>query len=167
MSELSGEHHPLINSVQVNLIGVVDYEVVRSVQRLGLKNLVSIKAHIPHIHAMEKMRSSQLLLLPVNRSKNSQGVIPGKFYEYIGAKRPILLLGPMEGDAAKILRQTKSGIAIDFDDSQAMIRALTDYYRRYLEEELAICSVDVENYSRQALGKQYCQLLDTLTEGRV
>ena len=39
------------------------------------------------------------------------GVIPGKLFEYIGARRPILSLGSLTGEAAAIVRDNRLGLA--------------------------------------------------------
>ena len=161
---LRQQGHPLIESLRVNLIGSVDYEVTRVVHQLGLEDLVSIQDHIAHDRAIKRMRSSQLLLLAINRTENARGVIPGKFFEYLGTERPILLLGPPNGDAAKILIQANSGRVADFDDTDTLVDALTDFYRAYLEGRLALVSRGFSEYSRRELAGQYCQLLDKLID---
>ena len=50
-----------------------------------------------------------LLFLRVG-NKNEDSVIPGKLYEYIGAKRPILALGSLSGEAVEIIRQENLGL---------------------------------------------------------
>ena len=51
-----------------------------------------------------------MLLLFLNNVPNIDGVIPGKMYEYIGARRPILCVGKKTGDASVIIKKTKAGV---------------------------------------------------------
>jgi hypothetical protein len=50
-----------------------------------------------------------LLLLQWNNIKDS-GNIPAKFFEYIGARRPILLLGYEHGNLAQMIRERGAGV---------------------------------------------------------
>ena len=49
-----------------------------------------------------------LLLLQWN-SPSEAGNIPGKLFEYLGARRPILVLGYDNGEMARIVRDRKAG----------------------------------------------------------
>ena len=52
------------------------------------------------------------------------GVIPGKLFEYIGARRPILSLGSLSGEAAAIVRDNRLGLASnDPEEIKAMLVA--------------------------------------------
>ena len=49
------------------------------------------------------------MLLLLNNSKNAEGHIPGKLFEYLASNRPILSIGSTEGDVANILFKTSAG----------------------------------------------------------
>jgi hypothetical protein len=53
-----------------------------------------------------------------------QGNVPGKFFEYLGARRPILLLGWDQGVPATIITQRQAGAAsTDPETIAAQLRA--------------------------------------------
>ena len=54
-------------------------------------------------------QESDLLLLLLWDSKKEEGVFTGKVFEYIGARRPILVIGNLDGVAGKLIYQKKLG----------------------------------------------------------
>lgn len=65
-----------------------------------------------------------LLLLQWNNEKDA-GNIPAKFYEYLGARRPILLLGYPDGDLAAMIRERRAGVVAN--DPAAIARQLRQW----------------------------------------
>ena len=53
-------------------------------------------------------KADVLLLLQWN-SPSEAGNIPGKLFEYLGARRPILALGYPEGEMARIIQERAAG----------------------------------------------------------
>lgn len=52
---------------------------------------------------------SDALLLVVDESKESREIVPGKVYEYIGVKRPLIAIGPEDGAVANLIHETSAG----------------------------------------------------------
>ena len=105
--------------------------------------------------------ASQVLLLLVNNAPNAKGILTGKLYEYLASARPILAIGPEDGDAARLLKGTQAGITIDFNDKEKMKIVVKDLFERYLKHDLPNNpSAGIEQYSRKALAKNYAILLE-------
>ena len=49
------------------------------------------------------MLSSSVLLLVIAKHPGNRSFLSGKLFEYIAAGKPVLCLGPVDGDAAFIL----------------------------------------------------------------
>jgi predicted transcriptional regulator len=107
---------------------------------------------------------SQVLLLPLNDTPNINGVVPGKLYEYIGAKRPIICIGKTDGDAAKIVNETTSGKVSGFKDVETLKETILSYYRDYKKGNLSINSKDYEKYSRKLLAGQIAEELNKIID---
>ncbi|HHU33928.1 MAG TPA: glycosyltransferase family 4 protein, partial [Bacteroidetes bacterium] len=75
------------NDLEIRLIGQVDFSVTKSLQEHGLSQNSVIMPYIPHEEVMNKQFESQILLLLINNTKNSKGILTGKFYEYLYAGR--------------------------------------------------------------------------------
>lgn len=85
--------------------------------------------YVPHHQAVEAMRSADALLaLTEAKSRNAQAVIAGKTFEYLASGRPILMIGPADGDGERIIRRCDAGLTVPFEPS-AIAGALRRLYR--------------------------------------
>lgn len=160
LSALIQEDAQFKKDLQIQLVGKVDFSVMEDIQQLGLTdNLLKID-YIPHQEAIAKQKSSQLLLLLINNSGNAAGILTGKFFEYLAAKRPILGFGPSDGDAAEVLNTTGAGVMVDFDDVEKAKAKILAYYAQYKNNTLTINSTSIEQYSRKSLTGELVEVLN-------
>ena len=167
LQELKTEIEEFDKNLTINLIGQVDQSVVGDIRKFGLTNNTQFIPHVPHDEVLRWQQSSQVLLLLVNNSPNAKGIITGKLFEYIASGRPILCIGPEDGDAAKIINEVKAGTTVGFEDKERMKEVLRNLYQRYLTKELTNNSLtNVQQYSRCALAGEYVKIIHrTIEEG--
>lgn len=152
--------------LRVRLIGTVDASVQQTIARYGLKEKVEVLPFLPHRQALQYLLSSALLLLVINRVAGNAGIVTSKLYEYLGAGRPVLGIGPVAGDAAAVLRETQAGAMFDYDDVEGIVAYLRRHYAAWEEgqplpgavSELAQC------YSRPYLAGKLACLLEEVTQ---
>ncbi len=162
LSDICAENADFKADLQIQLVGKVDFSVMEDIKNRGLTgNLLKID-YLSHSEAIAKQQSSQILMLLINNSGNAKGILTGKFYEYLAAKRPILAVGPTDGDAASVLNQTGAGKMVDFEDEKATKEAILDYYTRFKAGSLKVESTSVERFSRRSLTAELANLLNTL-----
>jgi len=75
----------------------------------GVSHLVEVREVLAHEAALKRQRESDILVLMQWNDPKEQGNVPGKFFEYLGARRPILVLGLKEGVPATIVRERGAG----------------------------------------------------------
>ena len=161
LQELKTEIEGFEKSLKINLIGQVDQSVIHDLEIFGLKDNTRLIPHVPHDEVLQWQQSSQVLLLLVNNTPNAKGIITGKLFEYLASGRPILCIGPEDGDAARILKESHAGKTINFEDKEKAKDVIKALYQKYLENELpSYGSKEIEKYSRKALTKIYAQLLE-------
>ncbi len=147
---------------QLSLVGKIAPAILKDIQYYDLENYVSIVDYLPHKEVLEVQSSSQVLLLVVNNVPSAKGIITGKIFEYLQAKRPILAIGPKDGDLAKIINNTKSGEIVGFEDRDDLKSLILDYYNSYKTGDLNINSDNIEQYHRKNLTKQLSQVIKNL-----
>ncbi len=162
LSEICDENPEFKSDLLIQLVGKVDFSVLEDIKQLNLsENLLKID-YLSHNEAIVKQQSSQVLLLLINNSGNAKGILTGKFYEYLAAKRPILAIGPTDGDAAGVLIETGAGIMVDFQDEKLTKDAILKYYRRFKTGSLNVQSESIERFSRRSLTEELSKLLNSL-----
>ena len=91
-------------------------------RRLGVEASVEIRPAVPRADILKVERQADILLECRWIDPAGDGVIPGKLFEYIGARRPILSLGSLTGEAAAIVRDNDLGlVSNDPDEIKAML----------------------------------------------
>ena len=150
-------------SIKIRLIGQVDNSVLESIKRNNIEKYVEIISYIPHNQVIEEQKKSDVLLLFVNNTPNAKGILTGKLFEYMASGRPILCIGPEDGDSARILNETQTGVTIGFDDKEKMKSVILDLYKKYQENQLVTNDIQaVEKYSRRNLTKDFVNILNEI-----
>ena len=166
LKELKEEDETFGKKLKISLVGQIDQSVLENLYAVGLKENTEIVPYIPHEQIQQAQGASQVLLLLVNNTPNAKGILTGKIFEYLASGRPILCIGPEDGDAARILSETKAGVTVSFEDKEKMKEVVKVLYHKYLEKALPFNnSKEIEKYSRKAQAEEYAKLLEkTITE---
>jgi len=76
--------------------------------------------YVSHNEAVGYMMNSSVLLLIIPSHSSNRSIITGKLFEYLASGKPILCLGPEDGDAARIIKKCRSGINCGYADTDKM-----------------------------------------------
>lgn len=158
LAEISSENKEFSNDLQLKLIGKVAKEVDEELSKYQFKNIEKVD-YVPHKEVKKYQRKSQVLLLAINQVPSAKMIITGKIFEYLQAKRPILAIGPKDGDLAEILQQTNSGTIVDFNDEEKAKSVILELYQHYKNENLSVNSKNIEQYHRKSLTKELVEIL--------
>ncbi|QZD86839.1 glycosyltransferase [Qipengyuania psychrotolerans] len=81
------------------------------IAQYGVEDCVEVQDFLPRSEILRIERQADVLLMCRWPDPAEDAVIPGKLFEYIGARRPILATGLDTGEAAEIVREGEFGIA--------------------------------------------------------
>lgn len=166
LSELLKETHGFARDLEIKLVGKVDFTVMGSLTGYGLEPYLRKIDYMPHDEVVRCQQQSQVLLLIINNTPNAKMILTGKFFEYMASGRPILCLGPPDGDAAKILCETSSGLLAGFGDVDMMKANILEYYHRFRSGKLETGSEGIEKYSRKELTRRLAGILDGISQNQ-
>lgn len=162
LRELCEAHADFKNDLVIRLIGKNDASVYASLDKFQLKKNLECIDYLPHKEVALKQKQSAVNLLPVNNTPNQQGIIPGKLFEYLAAGRPILAIGPNDGDAAKIILRAMAGSVCNYTDVTSCRETVLNMYKKFKSGTLTVNPQNIQMYNRENLAKEYCVLLNTL-----
>ena len=162
LSEMVQINQDFASDLQVKLIGKSATEVHSSIKEFELENFVQFIGYLPHQKVMDHQRSSQVLLLVANNVPSAKGIITGKIFEYLQAKRPILAIAPEDGDLAEIIENTKSGLTVNFNDENKLKNEIAGLYQKFKEKKLIINSKDIDQYHRKNLTKELARIIKSI-----
>lgn len=159
LRELTKENAEFRNHFQLKLIGATSQEVLDTIQEFKLTEFVDNLGYVSHQQAVEQQRKSQVLLLIEIDSEDTKSIIPGKLFEYMVSERPILAIGPKDADFSVILQQTNTGTFALYDEKDKVKETILKYFNLYLEKNLKVYPVGLQQYSRKNLTKELAALL--------
>ena len=115
---------------EVIIVGAGDSTTTRVIDSCSLTDVVSITGRLPHEQAIQIAKSSDLLLLLLGvNEKVPPGCLPSKLFEYLACGKPILAHVP-EGEAASVIRKTKTGYIVNSDNISEMVNIIKREYNR-------------------------------------
>ena len=163
LKELCNDDAQFKTDLIIRLIGKNDFSVYQSIEQNGLNKQLEKIEYIPHSETGKYQQRSSVLLLFLNNTPNVLGIIPGKLFEYLAARRPILVIGNSNGDSARIVTETNAGAICGFDEKEKMKATIKDFYTRWKKNELTVSAAAIEKYSRKTIAQKFAVLLNEIT----
>jgi glycosyltransferase involved in cell wall biosynthesis len=151
--------------VRIRLFARHEPWVAALVRRHGLEDVVELLAWTSRRDALRAQQESQVLLLLHWGGPREEGVFTGKVFEYLAARRPVLMIGGGPGVLSNLLAATGAGVHVT--DSAALERQLEAWWREHAErgsvawrgrEEL------IDGYSHRRMAREFAGLLDEVCE---
>lgn len=96
-------------TIEVHFFGSDPSLVMDLAASLGVNDRISVHPRVSNSDAIRWQKSADLLLLLAWDDPRETGVYTGKVFEYLGAQRPILAIGPCGGVIEELLRTTGRG----------------------------------------------------------
>ena len=146
-------------SLRIELYGVVSDQVKASIKFHELDDYVSYKGYVTHKDAIIAQKTSQLLILIESNSDTASHIIPGKLFEYIASKTPIIAIGPNTSDIKKIIADTHSGDYFNYYDEEILAEKLKSYFKQFSDDIIISETHSFEKYSRYNLTYELSKLL--------
>ena len=159
---LCSQHKDFEKDLQLNFIGDISDVVKTAVCNNKLKENTRFIDYVDHTKAIEYQQKAQVLLLLIPNVKKCKGILTGKLFEYLSAKRPILAIGPEDGDLADVIEDTNAGIIVDFDNDDKLSSEILKLYHQYKKGNLEVDSKNTNKYHRKELTKKVAFIINSL-----
>lgn len=98
------------NAIRVKFYGTDRAALSAMAERHHVSHLIAIHDRVAYDQSIRLQMQADILLLMQWNDPKEQGNIPGKLFEYIGSRRPVLALGLADGVPAKVLEERNAGV---------------------------------------------------------
>ena len=132
------------SNLQINFIGNTTEKIIKYLSNKTFKSCVRFFDYVDHKRAVEFMCSSQILLMVEVNDNDSSYAIPGKLFDYLNSKRPIIAIGPDKSEVNQILYDTNAGKFFNYNESINLKLHIENLYNQY---EMGSISYDAKNIS--------------------
>jgi glycosyltransferase involved in cell wall biosynthesis len=120
--------------------------------------MVEVMGYIPHDEAISQMISASILLMAIPDTPGNKGIVTGKFFEYLAAKRPILAIGPKGGDIDIMIRDCKAGKLFSYDEKDEMAHFILDIFEQSMHDTCIAETTGTEKYTRRNLTEELVRI---------
>jgi len=162
VSECAYEDDSFKQNLEIKLVGAVDASVIETAKNFSLEENLVLISYVPHNEVVKITSSAQVLCLFVNKTRNAEGIITGKIFEYLKSERPILAIGPKTGDLAKILKSVQADEILDYDELSDIKVRLKTLFQQWKDHKLQRKYSSLSQYERENLAKTYVALLEEI-----
>lgn len=121
------------------MVGVATPFVAQYLQARQAGHLLETTGYLSHAKAVRRMRQASVLWL-VNPPTDNQAIhVPGKLYEYLAARKPVLNLAPADSEPAQLLEACAAGRTFERHQTTQMrdwLEHLADEWLRHHSNDL-------------------------------
>ncbi len=161
LAEKCADDRAFAKALKIKLIGKTDVQITGAIEAAGLGDCLIDMGYQPHDKAIEEQRGASLLILPLRKEPEYKAVLPGKLFEYMASMRPVLGIGQPDGAMAMILKQTGTGVVLDWNDREALREHVNDCWQKHLSGTLTTDGADISQFTRRNLTKRMVELFET------
>jgi glycosyltransferase involved in cell wall biosynthesis len=116
---------------------------------------VEFLPYVSHSEAVRYMMNSSVLVLIIPLHKSNKSILTGKLFEYLAAGKPILCLGPVDGDAAEIIKTVRAGKTFCYNE----IESIGTHLLQIPENQTYPRNDEKVKYSRRELTRHLSEIL--------
>ena len=151
------------NKIEKDKIAVEFYGDQTNLKKLSIEynieSNVNIHGRITQDEVLQKQMNSDVLLLISWMNNSEKMFIPGKVYDCMGCRKPVLSVGYKEGSLKDLINQTNIGYHVsDVDECK---KAIYNYYIKYNNNKLKYTGNEIaEKYSLRNTAKKFSEILE-------
>ena len=149
-------------ALRITLAGKTDPQILAAIRQAGLGEVLDDRGYCDHTAVVRMQQEAAVLLLPLRQEPEYRNVLPGKLFEYLGARRPVLGIGQPDGAMATVLKDAGAGQTFDWDDPSGLRGWLDAAWTAFRAGTLAVDARGLEAYSRVSTARKMAALLDQL-----
>ena len=159
LKQLMHEQPEIATQSKLEFIGSVNAAFRAFVaEEVSLSSITTFSDPLPHDELIKTYGETDMQLLVLAHTALAPGNLPGKMFEYLASGNFILGIGPEQGDAANILKNTQAGEIVDRENIPRMKELVIQRFRAW-QGNVPEVERNVEAFSRKNLTEKLVSLL--------
>ena len=128
----------------------------RMILQQGAHEWCSIRTYVPHDEAVALMRAADGLVLLQHAE---HGCLTGKFFEYVGAARPILLLDNENHELRSLIEKNDLGVVAPHNNVERIVASIDEV----LSKTTCRTGTDLDTFRRDIQADQFIEVIRKVT----
>jgi hypothetical protein len=163
VERLLGEDADFSKAFRLTLLGTLDAAAQAEVRASALGKRVCFRGQVDHAASLAAMRDANLLLLVANTTPGAEATVPGKIFEYLAVRKPILAIAPPASSTRDVLDRTGGAFVAPADDPAAIARLLRAAFVAHQRDEvLAPDQKEVSRFDRRVIAADLAGIFNQL-----
>ncbi len=136
------------------------------VKTFGLESVVILHDKVSHKEAIQKQCEADMLIHFLWDDPNQKGIFSAKLLEYIGARRPVFVMG-VKNDISDFVES--SGLGMHFSESKNLVHALSSAKEKKKKKESFVTEVKPEirnQFSRKVQAQEMIKIFEEVLVDR-
>jgi len=158
LSRMAQENPEFDKKLKIIFVGDVDSSVINSLKEYNLLEKTQLVGYKPHSEIPKFQKSAQVLL--VMAPSTSKEILTGKIFEYLAANRPVIAIGPIEGDLDNLLSETRAGMMLPSNSEPEIFEGLKWFWEGYNSGWSSFNPQNINQYSRKELTRRMSELMN-------
>lgn len=160
LSTWFAQHPERQKSVRVVLAGRYTPEVASDITTSGLSETIELAGFLDHVKVRQLMMQSSVNLLMIEQVASAAWLFTGKVFEYLGARRPILMLGPDPSPLATLVKESGLGQVGSYQTPEVTAEILEQLFQNKEQSHNLKETAKVDTYD----ARRQCQELAKVFE---
>lgn len=150
--------------IKLKFIGRFGAEVEQMFQKVSFPNSIEKIGYSPHSESVKHLLNSDALLLIVDESKESEEIVPGKVYEYLGVGKPIIAIAPENSAISNLIKQAKAGEIAHQSEVEKIAKVFLNFYNAWESKKSVVFPNKelISSYERKNAAKKLASILDKI-----
>ncbi len=153
-------------ALEIRLVGKTDRDITAAIEAAGLGDRFIDLGYCNHHEAVREQIMASVLILPLRQEPEYKATLPGKLFEYLASRRPVLGIGQKDGAMATILQETGAGETWDWEEKEQLRHWIDGRWEEFKAGKLTAGTHDIGKYSRKATAAQMSALLEQISQSK-
>lgn len=144
-------------NLELAFVGKVDEKILTDLKKYRFFHTIKLYGYLSHAESLKILQISDALLITNFPDEKHGGILPGKLYEYLAVRKPIISIGPKHADAEIILNETQSGPHFSAGMGENLEKYLAKLFSR--DFSLHANEMHIAKYSRRELTAKLANII--------
>lgn len=154
---LSEDSDQSFGPIELHIYGNTSPGFEEVIRQKKLEHRVVHHGYVNHSDLVRNLSLSDALLMVVDNVSDNKGILTGKLFDYMGTHRPIIAVGPVDGEVEDIIDETSTGWYISYENEEGMKNCLRELISQDYDFQF-----NTENFDRKNLTRSLAGVLDDL-----
>ncbi|GIV33631.1 MAG: glycosyl transferase family 1 [Chitinophagales bacterium] len=166
VGRLVKDNSQLAEDLIFEFFGPLTQKVKHEIERHIPAPNLHIGDNLPRQKLIEKLGEEQVLFLYIPQDPTSELIVSSKIFEYIRSGWPVLVIGPLQGEAGRIIRMANSGKVFAYDDKEGPSQFVLQHYKKWKQGGLTRNTYQNPVFERKEQTGQLARHFEELLEGK-